>query len=92
MDRTAHATIRAQQRGVPPLIDHWLDEFGESEFDGHGGITLYFGSDSIRRLERHVGRAILRKLSEYLDAYKVVSTDSGTTITIGHRFRRVKRK
>ena len=34
--KTVHATIRAQQRGVPPLIEDWLLDYGAEQFDGHG--------------------------------------------------------
>ena len=26
---TTHATIRAQQRGIPPVIQDWLLDYGE---------------------------------------------------------------
>ena len=26
---TRHAAKRAKQRGIPPLVQQWLDEFGE---------------------------------------------------------------
>ena len=40
--KTRHAQIRAQQRGIPPLIDCWLDEYGEMVYDGHGGVQMVF--------------------------------------------------
>ena len=33
MSTTRHALTRAQQRGVPPLIDLWLDAYGEEEYE-----------------------------------------------------------
>ena len=33
---TRHATTRAQQRGLPPLVDQLLDRYGEEQHDGHG--------------------------------------------------------
>lgn len=92
MNRTFHASVRAQQRGIPPLIDRWLDEYGEEEYDGHGCVKHFFSANSIRRMERDVGRAILRKLSEFMNCYKVVSARNGTTVTIGHRLKHIKRK
>ena len=56
MPRTKHAEARMQQRAIPPLIDLWLEEFGEEEYDGHGGIRRYFSRRSIREMERQFGR------------------------------------
>ena len=89
---TYHAEARAQQRGIPPLVVQWLDQFGEEEYDGHGGILRFFSHASRRALEREVGRAPVRKLHEYLDIYKVESSYDGSVITIGHRTRRINRK
>lgn len=92
MNSRSHATIRAQQRGIPPLIDLWLDQFGEESYDGHGAILRYFSHASVRAMEREFGRQPVRKLSEYLDVYKVESSRDGNTITIGHRTKRINRK
>ena len=92
MPRTLHAAIRAQQRGIPPLVEQWLDEFGEERFDGRGGVVRYFSRRSRRQLERACGRAIVARLSEFLDCYKVEATDDGTTITLAHRTQKVFRR
>jgi hypothetical protein len=92
MNWTVHAQTRAQQRGIPPLIEAWLDEFGEAEYDGNGAVVRYFSRKSIRRMERAFGSPPVRRMSEYLRAYKVESSHDGATITIGHRRRRVRRK
>jgi hypothetical protein len=55
MPQTKHASIRAQQRGIPPLVDRWLDEFGEEDHDGHGYVRLYFSHRSVREMERALG-------------------------------------
>jgi hypothetical protein len=88
--KTHHSSTRAQQRGVPPLIDHWLDQYGEEKFDGHGGVIQFFNHRSIRTIERNEGREPVRRLWEYLDSYKVVSSHDGHTITLGKRFRRIR--
>jgi len=89
---TNHARTRSQQRGIPPLIEEWLDEFGELEYDGHGGVTRYFSRYSIRRMERVFGRSPVRKMSEFLGAYKVESSRDSSVITVGYRRGRVRRK
>ena len=88
---SAHALIRSQQRGIPPLIQDWLLDYGESEFDGGGGVIRYFSKRSLRNLERHVGKAPLRHLSAYLKSYLVESSSSGEVITVGKRFERIIR-
>ena len=90
--RSLHAARRSQQRGIPPLVDQWLTQFGEEQYDGHGGVIRYFSRRSIRCLERSVGRAPLARLASYLDCYKVESCDDGHTVTIGHRFKRIHRR
>lgn len=89
---TKHAKTRAQQRCIPPLIDEWLDRFGEEEYDGHGGIRKYFSRRSIRSMQREFGREPVRRMSDYFDAYKVESSRDGSTWTTGHKHKRMKRK
>lgn len=87
-----HAASRAQQRGIPPLVEQWLDEFGEETYDGRGCCLRYFSRASRRAMERAFGREPVRKLAEYLDAYKVESATDGTVITVGHRYQRIRRR
>ena len=89
---TLHARKRAQQRCIPPLVDQWLDEFGEVEYDGHGGVLRYFSRTSIRAMEREFGSAPIRKMADYLHAYKVESSHDGRVITIGHRTKHIIRR
>lgn len=89
--RTAHATARAQQRGIPPLIEQLLDQYGDEEYDGHGVVTLYLSKKSIRKMEHDLGRRPVSRLSSWFDAYKVQDGE-GRTITVGHRTRHIKRK
>lgn len=84
--QSAHASIRAQQRGVPPLIQDWLLDYGEEQFDGHGGVVRYFSHQCIREMERNIGRAPLKRMSEYLRCYLVQSSRDGTVITVGKRY------
>ena len=82
---TFHACVRAQQRGVPPLVLTWLLDYGEETFDGHGGVVRYFTPRSVRRLEREVGQAPIKRLSEYLRCYLVQCSRDGDVITVGKR-------
>jgi hypothetical protein len=91
VNMTHHAFIRSQQRGIPPLIDQWLDQYGEEEYDGHGGIRRYFSRASIRAMERDFGHRPVAKLAEYFNSYKVESSYDGKTITTGHRTKKIKK-
>ena len=84
MMTTKHSQIRAKQRGIPPIISQLLDLYGAEEHDGHGAVIVYLSKDSIRRMERDLGRQPVSRFSEWLDAFKVRGAD-GKTITIGHR-------
>ena len=84
---TKHAHIRSQQRGIPPLVRIWLQDYGEEKFDGHGGIIRYFTAKCIRNMEKDFGRAPIRKLSEYMRCYLVESSYSGSIITVGKRYK-----
>jgi hypothetical protein len=89
---TRHASRRTQQRCVPPLIDEWLDRFGEESYDGRGGIIRYFSKRSIRDMERSFGREPVRRMSDKLTAYKVEDSRDGRVLTAGYRFKHVVRK
>jgi hypothetical protein len=54
-------------------------------------VVLNLNKDSIRSMERDLGRRPVARLAEWFDAYKVRTTD-GRTITVGHRTRRLWRK
>ena len=88
---TRHAEVRAQQRGIPPMVDQLLDLYGQEEHDGRGAVVLYLSKQSIRSMERDLGRRPVDRLAEWFDTYKVKSAD-GLTITVGHRTRRLWRK
>jgi hypothetical protein len=90
MPQTKHASIRAQQRGIPPLVDRWLDEFGEEDHDGHGYVRLYFSHRSVRDMERALGRQPVGLFKRYLHAYKIESCADGKTITKGWLTRRIR--
>ena len=83
---THHAAQRTQQRGIPPLISHWLLDYGDEVFDGHGGVIRYFSSRSIRKMESEIGKTSVKRWSEFLRCYLVEASDSGTIITIGKRY------
>ncbi|MDP2834074.1 MAG: hypothetical protein Q8Q28_12445 [Pseudomonadota bacterium] len=52
---------------------------------------LFLNKDSIRNMERDLGRRPVSRLAGWFDAYKVKST-VGNTITVGHHHRHLWRK
>ena len=86
---THHSSIRSQQRGIPPLIDELLDRYGREVYDGHGGVVVFMDKESIRRMERDLGREPVSRLATWRNAYKVRSINDGATITVGHRTKRL---
>jgi hypothetical protein len=87
-----HAFSRSQKRVVPPVVFDWLAQFGEEQFDGHGGVIRYFSHDSRRRMEKCLGRKFVSENQKYLDHYFVESATDGTIITVGVRFKRIHRR
>lgn len=87
---TRHARVRMQQRGVRPQVLSWLLEFGAKAYDGHGGHVRYFDERARRRIGQEVG-ADWRRFRDRLDTYAVVAHDGGV-VTVGHRYRRRRRR
>ena len=83
--QTKHCSTRSQQRGVPPMVKDWLLSYGQENHDGHGAIVRYFNDNSIRQMEREIGREPIRRMSEFLRCYLVEGID-GAIITIGKRY------
>jgi hypothetical protein len=89
MTMTKHAAVRAQQRAIPPLVDLWLDEFGEVVYDGDGILKIFFSHRSKRDMERTLGRRPVALMSHFLNAYRVES-ENGVKITTGWLTGRVR--
>ncbi len=89
---TLHASIRAKQRGIPPIVAELLDRYGQIQYDGHGAVIQFFNKQSIREMGRDLGRQPVSRLADWFDAYQVLSTDNGCTITVGHRYQRIQRR
>lgn len=88
---TKHASIRCQQRCIPPLINQWLSDFGAKEYDGHGCVTRFFNKQSIKSLKKEFGSEPIKLLSKYLTAYKIESCENKVVVTIGYRTKKIKR-
>jgi hypothetical protein len=86
---TLHADKQKQRRCIPPLIEMWLEEYGQELHDGHGGIIKYFSNKSKRKMERELGHHIVRYISKWLNVYMVIGFDNGKIITLGWRSSRI---
>lgn len=89
-NKSRHAAIRSQQRGIPQLIIDWLITYGAVATDGRGASTHYFDHHARRHLSQDVGVRVVTLLGRLMDAYLVMSHD-GTIITVGYRFKAIHR-
>ena len=85
---TAHAVERSQQRCIPPLIIHWLCQYGSRRRSSNGTIICFFDKKSMRMIASDAGNIIVRRLSGLMDAYLVITGKE--IITVGHRYKRIK--
>lgn len=83
-----HALERSQQRCIPPLIIHWLCQYGSRKRNSNGTIVCYFDRKSVRLIASDVGQVVIRRLSGLLNAYLVIAGDK--ILTVGHRYKRIK--
>lgn len=88
MNASIHANVRCQQRGASPLVIDLLLRFGRREHDHSGAELVYFDRRAKKDVESYTGGSI-RKLSEEMDAYAVVS--EGCVITVGVRYKKINR-
>ncbi len=90
MNMTKHAQTRLQQRAIPPLIIEWLCKYG-CRLQGMNGTTVcFFDRESRRSLASEAGHVVVRRLSDMMDAYLVMSGNS--IVTVGHRYKPLKHK
>jgi hypothetical protein len=90
MRYTDHARKRSQQRGIPTEVVNLLLEYGETKYAGRGCKICAFRS-------KHGKRELLREgtirgvnIEKHLRAFLVIFKDE-TIVTVGHRYKRVKR-
>ena len=85
-----HAIARMQQRAVSAEVLDCLLEFGHQEHDHHGGGIVHFNKAARRRLLTSEGRDAFKRLERFLNAYAVLGAD-GCVVTVGRRYRRIRR-
>jgi hypothetical protein len=83
-----HAAARMQQRGIPPSMIERVLRHGCEQYDHHGAAIVYFDKAARTRLRRS-GQARQSELDRLAGVYVVVR--DGVVVTVGHRYRRLRR-
>lgn len=86
-----HAEQRLQQRGIPREALDYVLTYGRVSHDHHGGCVVWLDKRARARLCREAGRRVLRRLGKHLDTYAVTDPADGRVVTVGHRYRRIRR-
>jgi hypothetical protein len=89
MNMTRHASIRSQQRAIPPIMIDLLLQFGKSESAGAGVAKMFFDRQARKRVAAYAG-PLASLLDAHMDLYAVVGLDM-QVITVGHRLERIHR-
>ena len=89
MEHTEHSQIRVQQRGIPPLILQWLDDYGTST-PSNGAMRVCFDHAARKRLSDAIGHQVVDRLGDLLNIYMVAGEHK--IVTAGHRTRRFRHK
>ena len=87
---TAHAAIRMRQRGIDGQALECLLDYGSTVHDHRGGEILLFDKRAWKRMERDLDGPLLKRAAESRTLYAVRAMD-GELVTVGHRYRRVRR-
>jgi len=85
---TNHAVEISQQRCIPPLIIHWLCQYGSRKRNNNGRIVCYFDKKSVRLLASDVGHVVVQRLSGLMNSYLVITGNQ--IISVGHHYKRIK--
>lgn len=87
MQITKHASIRIQQRGIPPWFVDLLVAHGKTSHDGHGALLKSIDKDTRLLLQATLSRTQYARAERYFDVYAVVGSDE-SVITAAHRTKR----
>jgi hypothetical protein len=85
---TRHASVRAQQRGIPVWFLALLVDHGRSHHDWHGAVVKSVDRAMRRRPQGVLSRADYIAAETYFDVYAVVANDDLSIVTTAHRTRR----
>ena len=88
-DLSHHAEARMRQRAIPSIIVAWILDYGR-DMRHHGASVYFLNRETRNKLKRDMGAKLYTQIGNRLDAYVVVS-DDGTIVTVGRRYKRLKR-
>ncbi len=84
---THHASMRMQQRGIPPWFVDLLVAHGKQIHDGRGARVVTVDKSTRKRLEKVLTRREYVQAERYFDVYAVVA-DGDAVVTAAHRIKR----
>ena len=87
---TRHARVRQQQRGVSDATVDLLAIYGESLHDKRGATLRFFTKWSQHEMASELGVQALQRCRKSPHVYLVEA--GGVVLTVGHRYRRIRRK
>ena len=85
-----HAIQRQQQRCISALEVELLLMYGRAKHKGDGSVVTYLDKRGYKRLERDVRRVVQRV--ERLKTEYIVEIPGSRVVTVGHRYRPIKKK
>jgi hypothetical protein len=86
-DCSHHARVRMQQRGITEESLDLLMQYGRSSYDHKGHVLIHMDKSLVRAAVRDGLRTAIDRVR---GLYAVVGTD-GVVVTVGHRYRRLRR-
>lgn len=82
--RSRHASVRCDQRSIPPDAIRLICSFGQREYDHRGGIRYLMSREAMKRVYRLLGHT--QHIERLSGCYVVVAAnDPDFVITVGHR-------
>jgi hypothetical protein len=79
-----------QQRRVPRSVIDLLHAHGD-QARSHGAFVYYFSRRAKCRISGELSPPEIRTMEEYRSCY-LIEADDGVIITVGHRYKRIRRK
>lgn len=87
---SVHAKVRMQQRGVERELLECLLECGARQYDHKGCEIVFLTDDRLDAIARYESHQLWVRMVAARSIYAVVDAD-GCVVTMGHRYRRVRR-
>ena len=87
---TAHARARMQQRGIRPGVLEALLDFGSARHLHFRGMEVVFFDKKAKKRLAKASPVAAREAEKFIRTYAILGS-AGAVITVGHRFRRVRK-